>query len=72
MTNEEKAREIGEFFETPYLAALEMAEWKDQRFKTHLEGKRDYYYHKAKGNDIETLNKIQCLNEIINELFGGE
>ena len=43
MTNEEKARDIGEFFESPYIAALEMAEWKDEQFISILPEIFDYF-----------------------------
>ena len=72
MTNEEKAKEIEAFFETPnpkdarfimcYQSALEMAEWKDRQFKEYLKSFLSIYvkdrdYFLSKGDSI-TANHL--------------
>lgn len=68
ISNSEKANEIasnakkGRYFDI-YQSAYIMAKWKDKQFKEYLEKKKSEY-----GIDY-SVNALELLDEIINELF---
>jgi len=80
MSNEEKAYEISQspliedgiwHYATAEIAAIEMAEWKDQQFKEYgkflqwIHDRLEFVYHENPNMDF--MRKFQL---IINELFG--
>lgn len=84
MTNEEKAREIGQTillddcgwqrYDIAEFAALKMAEWKDQQFKEYLEKKKAEMKekHNSYHSDIIKASNawgIMTIDGIIDELF---
>lgn len=88
MTVEEKAVEIADnakrqkYFDDrcndlsgniAYQSAMIMAEWKDAQFKEYLEKKlKEKENRYSGGTQFFGFGQIACIEEIINELFGGE